>query len=372
MTIGYYVHHQGHGHASRATAIAAQLTSPVTGLSSLPRPRDWPGDWVQLARDDEGLAALDPTAPDPTAGGRLHWAPVGDSGLRERMAAIAAWIRRARPSAVVVDISVEVVALCRLLGVPVVTVALPGRRDDEPHRLGYDLATTVLAAWPDGIPPLARGLSPATLAKFVPVGAISRFAPVADADAQPANHPPLTSDSEPIASRGTRRVLVLQGGGDGFDAAAVERARSSSPGWTWEVLGGLGTRWTDDPWESIRTADVVITHAGQNAVAEVAAARRPVIVIPQPRPHDEQVTTAAALDAAGYPVIVLDSFAHDDWTALLDRARSLPTGRWSHWNDGHGAQRAARAIERAAALLSPGPGRETESEAEKESEPVAG
>ncbi|WP_440708300.1 glycosyltransferase [Herbiconiux sp. YIM B11900] len=350
MVIGYYVHHQGQGHASRAAAIAARLSDEVTGLSSLSRPRDWSGDWVQLARDDEGTTAL-----DPTAGDRLHWVPLGDAGLRERMAAIAAWIQRTGPSALVVDISVEVVALARLLGVPVVTFALPGLRDDPAHRLGYDLATTVLAAWPTGIPPLAKGLTPATLAKLVPVGAISRFAPVSPAPT------PTSPDAAATGTGGGGRVLVLNGaGGGGFGSAALDRARASSPGWTWEVLGGADGRWSDDPWQSIRTADVVITHAGQNAIAEVAAARRPAILIAQSRPHDEQSATAAALAAAGYPVVPLDRLADDaapvgvDWPALLDRARSLPAARWSHWNDGGGAERAARAIERAA-LWAPAP-----------------
>ena len=343
MTVGYYVHHQGQGHASRAGAIAAELESPVTGLSSLPRPRDWAGDWVQLARDDEGTEAI-----DPTAGGRLHWVPLGDRGLGERMAAIAGWIARERPSAMVVDISVEVVVLCRLLGVPVVTFALPGRRDDEPHSLGYDLATTVLAAWPDGIPPLSLGLTPVALAKLVPVGAISRFAPVGAAAR--ASEVGATATLDGRASAGPRRVLLLAGGGgDGFEADAIDRARASTPGWTWDVLGGAAGRWSADPWQSILAADVVITHAGQNAIAEVAAARRPAIVVPQPRPHDEQVTTAAALAAAGFPVLVLDDFAADDWSALLDRALALPAAGWSRWNDSLGATRAARAIERAAA-----------------------
>jgi hypothetical protein len=42
-------------------------------------------------------------------------------------------------------------------------------------------------------------------------------------------------------------------------------------------------------------ADVVITHAGQSCVADVAAARRPAIVLPQPRPFDEQHATAETL-----------------------------------------------------------------------------
>ena len=37
-SIGYYVHHRGGGHARRALAIARECTTPVTGLSTLPKP----------------------------------------------------------------------------------------------------------------------------------------------------------------------------------------------------------------------------------------------------------------------------------------------------------------------------------------------
>ncbi|NKS98662.1 hypothetical protein GS498_19270 [Rhodococcus hoagii] len=48
---------------------------------------------------------------------------------------------------------------------------------------------------------------------------------------------------------------------------------------------------------------MVITHAGQNAVADVAAAGAASIVIPQERPFAEQVTTAGVLHAARLAVV---------------------------------------------------------------------
>ena len=54
--IGYYVHHHGLGHLMRFRAIAAHLRTPVTGLSSLPRPPAWSGPWLHLERDDDGAA----------------------------------------------------------------------------------------------------------------------------------------------------------------------------------------------------------------------------------------------------------------------------------------------------------------------------
>src|SRR5690606_3210462 len=84
--IGYYVHHHGRGHLSRATAIAAALETEVTVLSSLTAPADWSGPWIELPRDDEDHGR------SPDANGRLHWAPIHSNGLRERMSAISRWI----------------------------------------------------------------------------------------------------------------------------------------------------------------------------------------------------------------------------------------------------------------------------------------
>src|SRR2546430_2737882 len=77
---------------------------------------------------------------------------------------------------------------------------------------------------------------------------------------------------------------------------------AATPAGRWDVMGhppgaGTGPRnltwhgWVDEVWPRRSDAGVVATHAGQNAVAEVAAARRPAIVLPQNRPHGEQHAT---------------------------------------------------------------------------------
>src|SRR5690606_214590 len=285
-----------------------------TGLSCLPRPPEWPGDWVQLPPDES-------EAPDdPDAHGRLHWAPLGHPGLRARMARIVQWIEAERPAAVVVDVSVEVALLARLHGVPVVTIAMPGERLDAAHELGYGISAAVIGAWPAEATRMLEGL-PALGERLHAVGAISRFAP----------RPPAASGSAP------RRVVVFGGaGGDGFTADAVGRARAETPQWEWEHLGANGS-WSERPWESLLAADVVITHAGESAIAELAAARRPAIVIPQPRPHDEQRRTASVLADPAWPALVLPSWPATGWPALLRDASELDASRWQAWNDGRGA-----------------------------------
>jgi UDP-N-acetylglucosamine:LPS N-acetylglucosamine transferase len=57
-----------------------------------------------------------------------------------------------------------------------------------------------------------------------------------------------------------------------------------------------------------------------NALAEVAAARKPAVVIPPARPHDEQLTTARALASAGLAVTA-EAWPHGRlWSALLGAA----------------------------------------------------
>ncbi|MTD14604.1 glycosyl transferase [Nakamurella sp. YIM 132087] len=314
--IGYYVHHQGLGHLHRAGAITEHLTVPVTVLSSLPtRPWHHLQEWVQLP-SDAGVAD-DDVSGDPTAGGVLHWAPTRHHGLRDRMSAISDWIRRAAPDLVVVDVSVEVALLCRLHGVPTVVMGMPGDRSDRPHRLAYDSADAVLAPW---AAEFARTSWPESWrSKTFHAGSISRF---------DASHPPFHE-----REAGPWRALRLTGSGGTHGVGPG--APSVVPGWQWTVAHGLDE---DEVRAAIDRADVVVTHAGQNALAEVAALSTPAVVVPEERPHGEQYDTAAVLEAAGLAVV---AGPDDTWADLLPAALQLGGDGWARWRSGGGAPAAA-------------------------------
>ena len=90
---------------------------------------------------------------------------------------------------------------------------------------------------------------------------------------------------------------------------------------------------------------MVVSHAGQNLIAEIAAARRPALLLPQDRPFDEQRVMASALGAAGLPALVRDTWPSPaEWPELLDRVGRLDGSRWSSWNDGDGAARVAELL----------------------------
>lgn len=325
--IGYYAHHQGVGHLTRLQCIAAALDEPVWGLSSAAAPEGWDSGWTQLARDDDPDPGPLGAHRDPTAHGVLHWVPRGHVGLARRSAEIAAWVVEHRPRAVVVDVSVEVALLVRLCGVPTIVVAMPGERLDRPHRLAYDTADALLAPWPKGTHDTSWPSEWTAKAWFV--GGISRFDHL-----RPSPRAPVAS-----ADRGT--VLVLWGaGGRTTSAADLEAARAATPSWTW-VERSPGELSDTPLWEQLQQADVVVTHAGQNAVAEVAAARRPAVVVAQPRPFDEQAATARQVEAHEIAVGREAWPSADAWPGLLRLALERGAAGWARWSTGHGAADAA-------------------------------
>ncbi|MFJ8621983.1 glycosyltransferase [Kitasatospora sp. NPDC093550] len=330
--IGYYVHHQGRGHLHRALAVAEHCSTPVTVLSSLERPDHWQAEWVELPRDDTPARS-----DDTTAHGRLHWVPVHHAGLRTRMSTVSAWIERRRPTLLVSDVSVEVTLLARLLGVPVVAVAMRGDRRDPAHELAYDIADALLAPWPAALP--EPGWPDHWTKKTLWTGGFSRF------DHRLHRHP-----------HHPRTVLLMLGaGGHDITEAQIDAARDATPNWHWQVLGGPAG-WTPDPWPVLTSAEVIVTHGGQNAIAECAAARRPTIVLPQDRPYHEQHATARALQHAGLAVVVPDGWpAPERWPGLLARAAAHDGRRWARYAPGDGAERAAHALERLASDRAPVP-----------------
>jgi len=332
VRIGWYVHHHGRGHLTRLLAVARHLDAEIQCFSSLARPDELPPHcaWTVLDRDDEPTPDLDPRASDPTAGGLLHWAPLGHTGHGSRLAAIAASLP---VDAFVVDVSVEVALLVRLLGTRTVVFAQPGRRDDAAHRIGYRAATTIIAPWPRAL------LRPAHLEdmrdKTVYTGGISRFEDRADFDPPRAPHP--------------RRDVVLLGGRGGADvtASAIADAAASS-GHRWRNLGATpDATWSTDPWTDLTSARVVVSWAGQNSIADLAAADAAAVVIPQQRPFAEQLEMASALDRAGLAVVATEWPPAAEWQELIDRATNLRPD-WSQWGVPGAAVRAADAIYRTA------------------------
>jgi predicted glycosyltransferase len=216
-----------------------------------------------------------------------------------------------------------------------------GTLDDLPHRLARDAASWLLAPWPlwlDADDPLRH--------RTLYAGCFSRF----DGRGRPA----------PARSERRRLVVLVGAGGTTLRTTLLAAwARRLGTAWSVHVVGtpiddggddetGGGQLtlhgWLDDPWGLLASADVVASHAGHNAVSEVAAAGRPLIAIAEERPFAEQLDKIRCLRASG------TGLTFEGWpgpaecrdavvTALADPPRTADLA------DGRGAERAARYIE---------------------------
>ncbi|MEO6021317.1 MAG: glycosyltransferase [Knoellia sp.] len=341
MKVGWYVHHHGAGHRTRAMVVGACLAARGADVTLLGSELDHPATLsadltpVRLALDHPLASEGSPERDDVTAGGLMHWAPLRHGGFAERMTTIARWIQVQEPDVLVVDVSCEVALLVRLLGVPVIVVAQPGERLDPPHFAALAAATAVLAPWPAWAGAKLWDTQAIT-APVVAVGGLAKKPEVASRPRGPVGVTPL-ADRTPVG-------LVLSGS-DGFDRRDLpEIVARSAPDVDWTVVGG--SRWVPDVHKLIAGADVVVTHAGQNAIADVAAAGVPAVVVPQRRPFGEQDHMADVLASSGLATTVMrEDVATVDWAAAVDGVLARGGGGWQRWACEGAVERAASLVE---------------------------
>jgi UDP-N-acetylglucosamine--N-acetylmuramyl-(pentapeptide) pyrophosphoryl-undecaprenol N-acetylglucosamine transferase len=302
--LAWYVHHEGRGHASRALAFATASSTPVTLVSELDLSELWP-DTVRLppdAPEAPGPARRPSTLPDPTVRGRLHWAPLTPERLAPRASAMVEVLNQASLEGLVTDVSVEAGLLARLCGVPVVAVHELGRRDDAAHDLGRACSAGLLAPYPEALadPAVDPGHPAVFHTGFVPMPCALR-----DADRAEARRRLSIEDGPAV-------VVALGAGGHGARTVDLEHLAASLPEAHVIVVGrpqglvagrsGLDLRvdgWVADIGDHLVAADVVVASAGASIVAEVAAARRPLVCVPEMRPFAEQEERARRLSARG-------------------------------------------------------------------------
>jgi hypothetical protein len=339
VVIGWYVHHYGFGHVARFLAVHPHLRGPVRAFSSLPRPTGL-GDaveWIVLADDadtvdQEDGRRFDPRHADPTVRGVLHWAPHDHPGHRARLARIAAGAVDLR--AMVVDVSAEVVAFARLLGIRTVAVTQPGERTDAAHALAYDLADRILAPWAHGAVP--AGALAARTDRVVWTGGISRYDGRAAAGAGAGGGVGAAADAE-------RSVLFL---GRVLDDDVRRDAEGllAAAGWRTHAVGHDALSRVDDPWPLLTSHTVVVSAAGQNSIADLAAAGARAVVVAQDRPFDEQRHTACALHRWGLARVAPEGVDAAGIVALVEAA-ATDEPDWSRWQVAGAAERAAESIE---------------------------
>ncbi|WP_231489793.1 glycosyltransferase [Pedobacter sp. Leaf170] len=333
----FYVHHHGSGHLMRAIAIAetlkdCNLTFMGSGLAAKRKLIPTHITIVDLPFDFENKPEV--KEEDEIYG--LHYAPLNINGQRSRVALMADLFANTYPLLLIVDVSVEVVMLARLSGVPTIIVRQHGKRTDLPHEIAYRNALGLIAPYHVKM----NGSESTWLtSKTFFAGGLSRFKP----------EPDKSINDE-------RKVGILIGsGGTSINLALLKHIANMCPDWNFQVLGKLEDIAINcknlifhgdvlDPRIILRGCCIVIGNAGHNTVMEMGALNKRLILIPEKRPFDEQLEKAQIVEQLGLAEIVLPELCFKvDWNKIL--LNLLPNQRnWAPLIDTNAAEKAGKYI----------------------------
>jgi hypothetical protein len=286
------------------------------------------------------VVGVDAAVELPWAG---HLSAAGRTPSRHRTAArLRAWIAADRPDVLVVDGGLQIASAARSAGVPVIVVRRPGSGPAAVSSVVEPLVAGELTPYPvllepDDTPRWSRE-------RTVHAGLLSRYA---------GRRPHRGAGRRAIGVAADARVVSVLCGRDGLGGAAdLAAAAAATPDWTWVTVGRCGTPatgvpanlhrlgWRDDPWPALEAADVVIASGALSVVAEVASARRPLLVVPRPRRTDDEVhgrllaDLGAATTVPGWPPPAA-------WPRLLASVAATDPAPLAALDDGRGAARAA-------------------------------
>ncbi|TVV72137.1 hypothetical protein FOY91_15310 [Sphingomonas solaris] len=334
--IGYFVHHQGRGHAERSAAIVNALpaTRPVVlfcaredifpPLAPHVSVQVIPSLFEATGEEESGFAH----ARTPQT---LHCAPLGWGGITRAIATLAGWFDSARPALFVTDVSAELAQLARIASVPCVSVLQHGTRDDIGHLAAYESAIGILAPYAGTLEQPGRPDWMQAKTFHAPGVGIA-VSPVARHEARRLLGLPANADIV---------LVVAGGGGGGTPATPLTLGARAEPDALWLTIGAVEHEWhatapdnlqhrgwVDTPELYIAAADRVVSSAGNTTVHMIAAIGRPWVVVPEWRYFDEQLWKARMLDRAGAAAMLEHWPSHAGaWAEAWRRAATIDPAR---------------------------------------------
>jgi predicted glycosyltransferase len=347
-SFGFFVHHQGRGHARRCEAILTALDDrPVTILSASRE--------IFGAFDDRvAFVELPNAIGEPSASSALHdqrtprtmhCVPMGSPTLRENAALIGQYLATG-PGLFFVDVSAEWALMSRLYSVPAVKVRMHGDRNDPGHLGAYEACAGLVAPYDERIeqadyPAWAR-------AKTFYSGGLCTTTDSVPSQEEARRKLGLAADREVI-------LCLSGGGGSGSPYAPLTMGARARPDAEWLCIGTLHEEghetdfanlrklgWVDNVTDYIAAADIVIASAGDNTVTEIARVGRPFLCVPEWRYFDEQGRKAEELARFGAAHTLARWPAdYSAWNAALQAAMSIDLTRQRSLFDDAAAKRIA-------------------------------
>ena len=346
---GFFVHHQGRGHARRCEEIIRHLDDrPITILSadrSIFGALDARVSFVELPDaigDPSFTAALhDQQTPDA-----MQCVPLGSPALKANAERIVGFFQRDNPGLMVNDVSVEWALLARLCSVPSVKIRMHGDRGDASHLAAYQACAGMIAPFH---PDLEQADYPdwARRKTFYSGGLCTNRDPVPDK----------TEARDRLGLPQDRQIVVTLsgGGGSGANYAALTMAARALPEALWLTVGPVEMQghetefanlrqcgWVEDVAAYLAAADVVVASAGDNTCHEIARVGRPFLCIPEWRYYDEQVAKGRELARLGAAHVVSGwPASNGQWQEAIAATLKLGTARLTPLFDPEAARKIA-------------------------------
>lgn len=348
--IGFFVHHQGRGHARRCEAIIEHLDGcQITIFSADPAA-------FQGCRNDISIVTLPDMIGAPARAEGLHrqrtpsvmhCVPLGVSEMRETFGLITKWMLETDPHLLFIDVSAELALLSRVMSVPAVKVRMHGGRDDPAHRAAYEACVGMLAPYHEDIeqsdyPQWARNKT------YYTGGLCTSTAEIPNREA---------ARKRLGLSNGQEVIVALSGaGGKGTPYASLTMGARALPDAKWFALGPIFKEghetdfenlevmgWVENSIDYLAAADVVVASAGDNTIHEIARMGRPLLCIPEWRYFDEQECKADKLEDFGGAVVARRwPGTFDVWQELISRTKQLDCKKQRELFDPRAAEKAAK------------------------------
>ncbi|RDC60632.1 hypothetical protein HME9302_01846 [Alteripontixanthobacter maritimus] len=356
--IGYFVHHQGRGHAERAAAIANALADTRKVQLFCARDDIFPDldDRIGLSvipslfEADDNASPVPPALANAETPDTLHCAPVGWLSITHATGAIMQWFVEASPALFITDVSAELAQLARIASVPHMAVLQHGERDDPGHIAAYRGAMALFA-------PYARSLEQADRPGWMTRKTI--YAPGIGVDCASLPERDVARAKLGIPADIDLVIVIGGGGGTGLPSAPLTLGARDEPDSQWVTLGKMQTEWhetppgnlrhlgwVDNPQDWIAAADRLVSSCGNTTVHMAAAAGKPWVVVPEWRYFAEQSAKAEALDTAGVAAMARQwPGSAAAWRKLWHAAAALDPAEQKVLVDPNAAPRAAKAVD---------------------------
>ena len=227
-----------------------------------------------------------------------------------RAKALAEAIEHYKPKALYCDGVPELAIMVRGMGVPVILVHLPGKVTNDPTQVfAHELADHIVAHFPSS---LEQEYYPFA-SKTYYSGYISQY----------AGCELKRSDLSDI-----NNITILLGY-DNYDESVLKNITKDQKT-KFTIVGNKRDYDLDKNClllglvKNIREAiagEVVISAAGQNTVGELLSLGKRLILLPEPRPYDEQVVHAEVLANQNVALLAQETFSAEQWQEVLHRAK---------------------------------------------------